>query len=117
MITFLNKDWQPEFNGQIEFWNKDMSACARKVEPVFNRTVIFKTSDNTWHGHPDPLRCPQGTFRKSLAVYYYTHHEDNVDDLAYRSTDYQKRPEDEASEEIDALRAKRRKGRLEDSKT
>ena len=117
MITFLNKDWKPEYNGQIEFWDREMTKCVKSVNPLFNRTVIFKTSDNTWHGHPDPLRCPVGTFRKSLAVYYYTHHEDNLGHLEYRSTDYQKRPNDKSTKEIETLRAKRRKGRLKDSKT
>ena len=117
MITFLNKDWRPEYNGHLELWNKEMTKCEKRVSPEFNRTVIFKTSDDTYHGHPDPLCCPPEIFRKSLAVYYYTHHEDNLDNLEYRSTDYQKRPLDNNSEELEALRLKRRKGRLKDSKT
>jgi hypothetical protein len=41
------------------------------VEPVFNRMVIFTTSDTSYHGHPEPLRCPPGRSRRSLALYYY----------------------------------------------
>jgi hypothetical protein len=39
---------------------------------VFNRCVLFNTTDFSFHGHPDPLRCPEGMTRKSLALYYYS---------------------------------------------
>jgi hypothetical protein len=34
--------------------------------------VIFTTTDDSFHGHPDPLNCPDSMSRKSLALYYYT---------------------------------------------
>jgi hypothetical protein len=34
--------------------------------------MIFGTTDFTYHGHPDPLQCPQGMTRKSLALYYFS---------------------------------------------
>ena len=34
--------------------------------------VIFSTTDNSNHGHPDPLNCPNNMSRKSIATYYYT---------------------------------------------
>ena len=34
--------------------------------------VIFSTNDFTNHGHPDPLNCPQGLSRKSIATYYFS---------------------------------------------
>jgi len=49
-----------------------MSRCETKVLPVFNRVMIFGTTDFTYHGHPDPLQCPEGMTRKSLALYYFT---------------------------------------------
>jgi hypothetical protein len=33
---------------------------------------MFSTTDYSYHGHPDPLRCPPERSRKSLALYYYT---------------------------------------------
>jgi hypothetical protein len=42
----------------------------REVAPLFNRAVLFDTSQNSWHGLPEPLRCPLGVTRNSLAVYY-----------------------------------------------
>jgi len=72
MLVYLNKDWQEEWGGQLELWDRDVSRCYEKIAPLFNRTVIFNTSDSSYHGHPHPLQCPQGESRKSLSFYYYT---------------------------------------------
>jgi hypothetical protein len=42
------------------------------VLPLFNRLMIFGTTDFTYHGHPEPLACPAGMTRKSLALYYFS---------------------------------------------
>ena len=34
--------------------------------------VIFNTTDFSYHGHPEPLKCPDGVMRNSLALYYYS---------------------------------------------
>jgi hypothetical protein len=49
-----------------------MTRCEAKILPVFNRMVIFGTTDFTYHGHPDPLQCPEHMTRKSLALYYFS---------------------------------------------
>ena len=72
LILFLNDKWKEEYGGHLELWQKDMSACCQKVLPVLGRAVVFNTESNSFHGHPDPLTCPSGTYRRSLALYYYT---------------------------------------------
>lgn len=72
LLLYLNKDWKKEYGGDLELWSPDMKSCVKKVEPVFNRTVIFSTTDFSYHGHPDPLECPDSMTRKSLALYYYS---------------------------------------------
>ncbi len=72
MLVYLNKNWREEYGGYLELWNRGMTRAEAKVLPIFNRVMIFSTTDYTYHGHPDPLRCPQGMSRKSLALYYYT---------------------------------------------
>lgn len=72
LLLYINKDWKESWGGHLELWNRDMSACERKILPLFNRAVIFTTSDYSFHGHPEPLNCPKGMTRKSLALYYYT---------------------------------------------
>jgi 2OG-Fe(II) oxygenase superfamily len=72
LILYLNRDWKEEYGGHLELWNGDMTRCEQRIHPVFNRCVIFNTTDFSYHGHPDPLTCPDGMTRKSIAMYYYS---------------------------------------------
>lgn len=73
VLIYLNENWEEEYGGHFELWEKDKSKCIVRIPPIFNKMAIFSTTDFSWHGHPDPLTCPQGRSRKSLALYYYTH--------------------------------------------
>ena len=116
MIVYLNQDWQESYGGHLQLWNEDMSQCVKRVLPVFNRVVIFRTDMKSNHGHPDPLTSPPGVTRKSLATYYYVPMSKD-EAFEYTSTQFKKRPTDEADEELDELRSKRNKGRVADKKT
>jgi len=72
LLVYLNKDWQPEFGGNLELWDTSMRHKIAEYAPVFNRCVIFNTTDNSYHGNPTPVSCPPGRSRRSLALYYYT---------------------------------------------
>jgi Rps23 Pro-64 3,4-dihydroxylase Tpa1-like proline 4-hydroxylase len=72
VILYLNKQWREEYGGHLELWDRSMSQCEAKILPMFNRMVIFGTTDFTYHGHPDPLQCLEGMTRKSLALYYFS---------------------------------------------
>jgi Rps23 Pro-64 3,4-dihydroxylase Tpa1-like proline 4-hydroxylase len=72
LLVYLNKDWKEEYGGHLELWDRDMARCERRILPVFNRTVVFSTTDFSFHGHPEPLACPEGMSRKSVSFYYYT---------------------------------------------
>ncbi|MFM8411426.1 MAG: 2OG-Fe(II) oxygenase, partial [Alphaproteobacteria bacterium] len=72
VLVYLNHGWREEWGGCLELWDRDLSRCVKKVVPAFNRTVIFATDDTSFHGHPEPVRCPPGTTRKSVAMYYYS---------------------------------------------
>jgi len=72
LLVYLNQDWKEEYGGHLELWNRDVSRCEQKVLPVFNRTVVFSTTDFSYHGHPNPLACPEGRTRKSVSFYYYS---------------------------------------------
>lgn len=71
-ITYLNKDWKPEYGGQLELWNAAGTRCEASVIPMFNRTIIFEVADGNYHGHPQPVAAPDKRARKSFAVYYHT---------------------------------------------
>ena len=72
LLLYLNKDWEEEYGGHLELWNHDMTERGDRILPVFNRCVVFNTTDFAMHGHPDPLSCPEGRTRRSMALYYYT---------------------------------------------
>jgi len=72
VLIYLNRGWREEYGGAFELWTRDMSRCAERVLPVFNRCVVFSTTSTSFHGHPEPLACPPDTTRKSLALYYYS---------------------------------------------
>jgi len=72
VLVYLNRDWAEEWGGHLELWDRGGKACVRRIAPLFNRTVIFDTSNFSYHGHPAPLACPSDRSRKSLALYYYT---------------------------------------------
>lgn len=72
LLLYLNKDWKEEYNGQLELWDTEVRHCVVKIAPIFNRCVIFNTTSDSFHGHPNPLACPPTITRKSIALYYYT---------------------------------------------
>ena len=71
LLIYLNDNWNPSWGGELELWNRQMSKCVVKIPPRMNTTVVFNTDDDSNHGHPHPLSCPEGVFRKSIALYYY----------------------------------------------
>ena len=72
LLVYLNKDWNKEWGGSLQLWDKDLTATVQDIQPIFNRVVIFNTGADTYHGHPHPLNTPNGMSRISLALYYYT---------------------------------------------
>lgn len=112
VLIYLNRDWLPEWKGNLEFWNEDMTECVKSIAPIFNRMVIFSTTDRAYHGHPEPLECPEGITRKSVAMYYYTNGRPAPERTEPHSTRFMKRPQDPISEELEKLREKRAIRRL-----
>jgi Rps23 Pro-64 3,4-dihydroxylase Tpa1-like proline 4-hydroxylase len=104
ILVYLNPEWEECWGGAIELWHKDMSRCGAAYAPIWNRAVIFSTTDESFHGHPDPLTSPEGVFRNSIALYYYTR---DLPESGYRfdrseMTNYQPRP-GERFEGVDRL--------------
>ncbi len=72
LLLYLNTGWQEAWGGELELWDRGGTHCVKRIAPVFNRVVIFDTSNFSYHGHPRPLACPPDRARKSIALYYYT---------------------------------------------
>src|SRR5262245_43874825 len=86
LLLYLNASWQESWGGHLELWSPDCRTKVKSVAPVFNRAVLFDTSNRSYHGHPNPLACPDGESRKSTALYYYTTEYPYQEDLAPHST-------------------------------
>jgi Rps23 Pro-64 3,4-dihydroxylase Tpa1-like proline 4-hydroxylase len=95
VILYLNKDWREDYGGHLELWNRDVTVCETKILPVFNRLAAFATTDFTFHGHPDPLQCPEGKTRKSLALYYFTNGRPAEEVTGEHSTLFKPRSQDD----------------------
>ena len=92
LIVYLNKDWKEDYNGHLELWDRDMTQCVRKILPVYNRCVVFSTTDWSYHGHPEKLTCPPDRTRKSLALYYYSNGRPEEEQSTAHGTLWQERP-------------------------
>lgn len=95
LILYLNRDWQENWGGAIELWEKSDGRkirCGASYPPLLNQALIFTTDERSLHGFPDPLTCPRNTSRKSLALYYYAIERGKT--AAVHSTDYFARPQD-----------------------
>lgn len=64
LLCYLNPVWGEEPGGCL------MLGEHREVviRPEFNRTVIFESTDRSWHGHP----APNHRWRLSVAAYYFS---------------------------------------------
>lgn len=94
MLIYLNHDWQDSWGGHLELWDSNMKNQFVKVSPAFNTTVIFSTTDYSYHGLPNPLECPEDRYRRSLALYYYSNGRPREEVQFHQSTgtNYQERP-------------------------
>ena len=90
LLLYCNENWLPEYGGGLELWDATMSHAEKVVQPLGNRVLIFATDATSFHGHPDPLQCPDGVARRSMALYYFTYE----DKPNVRSTEYRARPND-----------------------
>lgn len=84
LILYLSENWDSQWGGGLELWshNKETNKPDNKVvtiDNIFNRAILFDTTQNSWHGFPTPLTCPEGIYRKSIAVYYLTDPPEGVD--------------------------------------
>ena len=90
ILLYLNEEWREEWGGKLELWDKEMTAPQAKVQPAGNRMLVFTTSDDSFHGHPDALTCPDDVARRSMALYYFTEEQNAV----RKATNYRARPDE-----------------------
>jgi Rps23 Pro-64 3,4-dihydroxylase Tpa1-like proline 4-hydroxylase len=92
VLLYLNRDWDESYGGHLELWDRSMSTCRQRILPVFNRMVVFSTTDFAYHGHPDPLTCPPHRARRSMALYYYSNGRPTTEVSSDHTTLFRGRP-------------------------
>ena len=51
VFLFLNEHWLPAWGGALELWPRDVSRCETKIHALFNRLVVFRRTDFSFHGY------------------------------------------------------------------
>jgi Rps23 Pro-64 3,4-dihydroxylase Tpa1-like proline 4-hydroxylase len=72
LLIYLNEGWEDAWGGAFQLFERNMERAGQEILPRFNTAVIFTTTSFTYHGHPDPLNCPENRSRRSLAYYYFS---------------------------------------------
>lgn len=76
LIIYLNHDWDDGWGGSLELHSDPRAADDRVslVTPIYNRCVIFETTESSWHGFSRiaPPAAQHALTRKSVALYFYT---------------------------------------------
>jgi hypothetical protein len=76
LIVYLNPGWNEDWGGDLELYRdpyQDPQPIV-KISPLFNRCVIFGTTEESWHAFNQisiPAELANLT-RKSIALYFYS---------------------------------------------
>jgi hypothetical protein len=75
LILYINPHWKPAYGGAFGLWEHEAitdspGELSKVVDCLFNRAVIFNTTQNSWHGICNEVSSPEGETRNSLATYY-----------------------------------------------
>lgn len=96
LIIYLNRQWNDGWGGALELHSDPHSPDDRVqcITPLFNRCVVFETTEWSWHGFSRITLPPgQGDLsRKSIALYFYTRDRPPEELADTHSTIYVDRP-------------------------
>jgi len=97
LIMYLNDEWNEHWGGNLELhsdpWSPDHNQIT-SISPLFNRAVIFETTEHSWHGFPR-ICLPDDKkhlSRKSIAIYLYTRRRPDQEIAPAHGTFYVQRP-------------------------
>lgn len=99
VVGYMNKGWVPEDTGYLEFWTDDMKECWKRVEPKFNRVVIFENSEFSNHGIPH--------VNKDRRVFMYTHLCKTPFEETRTKAWYKPRPDEDRYDDVEEVGIKR----------
>lgn len=83
LLVYLNKVWKTEYGGSLQVGDS-VDACRDIAAPAWNTAIIIENSNCSYHGVPRPLECPEGQYRKAIAMYYSSEPTENAV-MSYRA--------------------------------
>ena len=77
LIVYLNPEWDDAWGGSLQLHSDPWNPTANRttsIAPLFNKTVVFETTETSWHGFTEIRLPPERAelSRKSFAIYLYT---------------------------------------------
>ena len=93
LIVYLNPEWEPSWGGALALHRDPYDPAADsavQILPLFNRGVVFETTERSWHGFDRITLPPGGTTgsRRSVAFYFYTEARPDAETAPTHSTIY-----------------------------
>jgi hypothetical protein len=70
-LYYAPRAWDAAWGGELELWDRARTRCEVAIAPLPDRLVVMAYGEDHWHGHPTPLRCPEGELRAVVAAHYY----------------------------------------------
>jgi len=71
LIVYLTPDWEPEWNGALEFWDNMKEKPVKEFPCIHNSVIIWDYSPRGFHGYPKPISCPADVHRTTFRLFYY----------------------------------------------
>jgi Rps23 Pro-64 3,4-dihydroxylase Tpa1-like proline 4-hydroxylase len=99
LLVYFNRDWEPAWGGDLELWDENVRRCEKSFAPLFNRCVVFATSEKSYHG-VKAVKCPEGQARRSFAAYYYTREAPPDQTGEQHTTKFRGRPDEKIKSNI-----------------
>jgi hypothetical protein len=107
---YLSYEWKEEYSCHLEIWRGDncvnnKAKIIEKVDsiaPIFNRLVMFECNDYSWHGNPEPAKCPSNCKRIFITLSYLS--ENYKDENKRMKAFFVAKPDEPFDEEKDKLR-------------
>jgi 2-oxoglutarate-Fe(II)-dependent oxygenase superfamily protein len=96
LIVYLNREWNDAWGGSLRLHSNPRSTddSVVTITPLFNRAVVFETTENSWHSFPEIHLPPEKSSltRKSVALYFYSDDRPPTELADTHSTIYIDRP-------------------------
>lgn len=70
-LYYVPRAWDEAWGGELELWDRARTRCEVRIAPLRDRLVVMAYGEDHWHGHPAPLRCPEGHARVAIAAHYF----------------------------------------------